>query len=106
MTKQDLINLLLAGIKESDAGRSDTVTITKRQAMELVSQLLSMKDDDEQPLIAKDGQVLFYCADCGQSFWADAREDTECFEKWHYHRWFGECPVCRREVVQNDRYWR
>ena len=58
MTKQDLINLLLAGIKESDAGRSDTVTITKRQAMELVSQLLSMKGDEEQALIAKDGQVL------------------------------------------------
>ena len=72
----------------------------------LLKDQAGLKQDAEQPLRDRDGKILFYCADCGQSFRAEPREDPECFEKWHYHRWFAACPRCSREVMQNDRYWR
>ena len=34
------------------------------------------------------------------------REDKESFEKWHYRTWYADCPWCKREVSQNDGYWR
>ena len=52
------------------------------------------------------GQKQFYCPDCSESFWEDPTEDEECFQRWHYHIWYGECPRCGKQIVQNDRYWR
>ena len=37
---------------------------------------------------------------------AEAREDKDCFERYHYHTWYADCPNCKKEVSQNDRYWR
>ncbi len=105
MTKQDLIDALFAGIEKSDAEKSDTVTISKGTASEILSMLIRIHDH-VQSRIEKDGKVLFYCADCGKSFFADPREDPECFERWHYHRWYATCPQCHADVTQNDRYWR
>ena len=105
MTKQDMIDALLAGIKVSDADMKDTVTISKGTASEILS-LLIRSQDAQLPTGDEDGKVLFYCADCGRSFRANPREDPECFEKWHYRRWLASCPLCRAEVSRNDRYWR
>lgn len=105
MTKQELINILQAGIEQSDADHSGTVTISQRKAAEIVEMLSSIREISI-PRTGRKGQVDFYCADCGRSFWADPREDQECYEKWHYHRWYAACPICRREVMRNDHYWR
>ena len=105
MTKQDMIDALLAGIKVSDADMKDTVTISKGTASEILS-LLIRSQDAQLPTGDEDGKVLFYCADCGQSFRAVPREDKDCYDRWKYHRWFANCPRCKAEVVQNDRYWR
>ncbi len=105
MDKKELIDLLLRAIEHSDEDKSDFVGIPRGDAADIVSLLLGIREV-KQPKEGKDGQVLFYCSDCGQSFWADPREDTECFTRWHYHRWFANCPACGDEVTQNDRYWR
>ena len=105
MTRTELIDVLLVGIEKSTAEKSDSVTISKGEAREILSLLAGM-GEESPPQSEKDGQVLFFCPDCGKSFWADPREDPDCFEKWHYHRWFANCPLCGAEVMQNDRYWR
>ena len=105
MTTQDLIDLLLSKIEQADQQKSDAVTIKKYEAVELLSLLLSTMETG-LPRTGEDGQMLFYCADCSQSFRAEPREDPECFARWQYRRWYADCPRCRREVSQNDRYWR
>ena len=105
MTKQDLMDILIIGIKEADARMDRNVTISKGAASEILSFLIRTQEAEE-PRVDEQGQVLFYCADCGRSFWAAPREDPECFEKWHYHRWYANCPQCKAETMQNDRYWR
>ena len=105
MTKQDMIDTLILGIEKATKEESSTVTLSVYEATEILS-LLVRTQDNREPLVGKNGDVLFYCADCGQSFRAVPREDKDCFERWHYHRWFAECPKCRTEVSQNDRYWR
>ena len=105
MTKKDMIDALLAGIEKANAEKSRTVPISIGTASEILALLVSIREEETQR-VQDDGKVLFYCADCGQSFWADPREDKECFERWHYHRWFADCPKCHTEVSRNDRYWR
>ena len=105
MNRQELIYHLTTAIQRSDTAQSDTVTLPKEDAMEIASLLFNLQDA-KLPRTRGNGQVEFYCMDCSRSFWALAQEDTECFEKWHYHRWVTHCPYCKAEVMQNDRYWR
>lgn len=105
MTKQDMIDILILEIENATHEERSTITISAKAATEILSLLVSSKDNRE-PLIGESGDVLFYCAACGRSFRAVPREDEECFEKWQYHRWFANCPRCKAEVIQNDRYWR
>ena len=105
MEKQELITYLLRQIAQADAAGEDTVRIRKQAAAEIV-RLLSGQAEALQPPMNRDGDILFFCADCGQSFWAKPREDRDCFDKWHYHTWYAKCPLCGREVSRNDRYWR
>ena len=105
MTKQELVNLLHAGIERADAEGTDTVTISCREASEIAEMLSSIREM-APPWTGKKGQVDFYCSDCGKSFWADPKEDPECFAKYHYRRWYAACPACGREVMRNDHYWR
>ena len=105
MTKQDMIDTLLLGLEKANDKGANTVTISAGAASEILSLLIQTRENP-QPRISKKGEVMFYCAICSQSFMAVPREDPECFAKWHYHRWFANCPKCNPEVVQNDRYWR
>lgn len=105
MTKEQMIRLLLERIDTSDSVSGEFVLIRKSEAVELV-QMLSGTTAVKRPAVSTEGKTLFYCADCSRSFWADGREDRECFEKWKYHTWYAQCPHCGREVSQNDRYWR
>lgn len=105
MTKQDMIDTLILGIENATRNELTTITLSINEATEMLS-LLVHSQDNREPLVGKNGDVVFYCASCGQSFRAVPREDKECFEKWHYHRWFADCPKCKAEVMQNDRYWR
>ncbi len=105
MTKQDMIDTLMLGIENATRNELETITLSVSEATEMLS-LLVHSQDNREPLVGENGDVVFYCASCGQSFRAVPREDKECFEKWHYHRWFADCPICKAEVMQNDRYWR
>ena len=105
MTKQDMIDSLIRGIEKATKEGNPAVTLPVSEATEILSLLLKARDTRE-PLIGENGEVLFYCAACGQSFRALPREDKDCFDRWHYHRWFADCPKCGAEVTQNDRYWR
>ena len=105
MTKQDMIDSLLYGINQANEENRNTVIISAGTASEILALLIG-NQDKPQPLMTEEGEVLFYCADCGQSFRAVPREDPECFSRWHYHRWLANCPRCKTEVMQNDRYWR
>ena len=105
MERQELAEYLRRQIEASDAEGTETVQIRKQAAAELL-RLLS--GEQAAPLfpVGRDGETLFYCADCSRSFWAKAREDEECFRRWQYHTWYAQCPACGREVSRNDRYWR
>ncbi len=105
MTKDQMVSMLLDRINTSDSVSGDFVLIRKSEAIELI-QMLSGNKEIRRPARSTDGMTLFYCADCSRSFWADPREDKKCFEKYRYHTWYANCPVCAREVSQNDRYWR
>ena len=105
MTKQELINSLLCQLEKSDAVCGDQVLIPKDQVIQII-QALSGKKEIKKNQIDTKGKKLFYCMDCSKSFWADAREDKECFEKWHYHTWYANCPECNAQIAQTDRYWR
>ena len=105
MDREDLIGYLLEQIEYADAASADYVRIRKGAAEELV-RILSGRTESREIPQDTEGKILFYCADCGRSFWANGREDPECFEKWKYHTWYANCPRCEREVAQTDRYWR
>ena len=105
MKKQELVNRLLEQIERSDAENTNQIFITKEDAVQIV-RFLEENKDYVRVSRGENGQTLFYCADCGRSFWANGREDPECFEKWKYHTWYANCPRCEREVAQTDRYWR
>ena len=105
MTKQEMINLLLGQIGKSDSVCGDQVILPKEAAVELV-RMLSGQTEIRQIPNDTDGKILFYCIDCSKSFRAVGREDEKCFEKWHYHTWYANCPECGRNISQTDRYWR
>lgn len=103
MTDKQIIDALLKQLNGNED--SEYVTIPKEIAVAVVRMLSGQKRIGDGLADAK-GSVLFYCADCGKSFRADGREDEECFRKYQYHTWYASCPYCKREVTQNDRYWR
>ena len=105
MDREDLIGYLLEQIEYADAASADYVRIRKGAAEELV-RILSGRTEPREIPQDTEGKILFYCADCGKSFRAAAREDRERYAKWQYHTWYAVCPNCGREVCQNDRYWR
>lgn len=105
MTREEIIDSLLYQLEETDALNRDYVPIPKQAAVEIIRMLSGSKEISHSTQDEK-GRTLFYCPDCGKSFRADAREDKECFERYHYHTWYADCPNCKKEVSQNDRYWR
>ena len=105
MTKEELTGRLLLQLEKSDAVCGDQVLVPKEDVLEIIRLLTGQKEVKQIPKDTK-GQTLFYCMDCSRSFWAKAREDKECFEKWKYHTWYANCPVCGTEIAQTDRYWR
>ena len=105
MTKQELIDRLLLQLEKSDAVCGDQVLIPRKDVIRII-QLLSGQKEIKQKPVDTNGKKLFYCMDCSRSFWAAAREDKECFEKWKYHTWYAKCPNCKREIALTDRYWR
>lgn len=105
MSHEELAGRIVKGIEESRAMNGTHIYVSMPDAVQIVKILMGEKA--EEALSRSDeGHKLFYCSDCGHSFWAAPREDPECFEKWHYHAWYAECPGCHREVRQTDRYWR
>jgi DNA-directed RNA polymerase subunit RPC12/RpoP len=100
-----MINALHQAIAAADLQNTDRVLITRKEAEEIL-RLLGGQCSPQWTPKGTDGKVQFYCVNCSKSFWSDSREDTECFEKWHYHTWYANCPTCKREVSQSDRYWR
>lgn len=105
MTKQELIDSLFRQLEKSDAVCGDQVLIPRKDVLQIIRILSGQKEIKQKP-VNTDGKKLFYCMDCSKSFWAAAREDKECFEKWKYHTWYATCPECNREIAQTDRYWR
>ena len=101
-TAQNLAADLLAAV---DTTKGSTIRLSKEDAVRIAELLVRVQFVGETPK-RRDGEILFYCPACERSFSAKGREDTECFEKWHYHTWYAECPSCRRKVSQNDGYWR
>lgn len=101
-TAQSLVADLL---KEVDSTEGSYIRLSKEDAVRIAELLVRVQFVGEVPR-KRDGEILFYCPACEQSFSAAGREDPECFEKWHYHTWYASCPRCRREVSQNDGYWR
>ena len=105
MDKQDLISYLLQQIEASDSVSGDHVIIGRQEALQIAN-LLAGHPAISVDARRTDGMKLFYCSDCAKSFWASAREDQDCFNRWHYHTWLAGCPDCGRQVTLNDRYWR
>jgi len=101
-TAQALVADLLAAV---DSTEGNYILIPKEDAVRIAELLVRVRFVGETPQ-RRDGEILFYCPACEKSFSAKGREDTECFEKWHYHTWYAPCPSCGREVSQNDGYWR
>ena len=101
-TAQELVADILAAV-ESTEGKD--IQISKEDAVRIAELLVNVRFVGETPK-RRNGRILFYCPACEKSFSAEGREDKECFEKWHYHTWYALCPWCRREVSQNDGYWR
>ncbi len=105
MNRQEMKDYLLQLIEESDRVSGEYILLSKGHIIQIAQMLADPPGVRRLPQVT-DGRQLFYCADCGKSFWADGQEDEDCFRQWHYHRWYADCPECRREVFQNDRYWR
>ena len=105
MTKEEMISKLLVQLDKSDAVYGDQVIIPREDVLRIIQLLSGQKEIKRKP-VNTDGKKLFYCMDCSKSFWADPREDKECFEKWKYHTWYAKCPDCSREISVTDRYWR
>ena len=101
-TARDLAADLLKAV---DTVQGEYIQLPKEDAVRIAELLVRVQFVGEVPKM-QDGKILFFCAACGKSFRADGREDPECFGKWHYHTWYAACPWCRREVSQNDGYWR
>ena len=104
-TKDELVADLLKAIETSDSVCGDHILVPKADAIRIV-QLLSGVTTAQPASENTTGRILFYCTNCSKSFHANGREDRECFENYHYHRWYAKCPWCEQEVSQNDRYWR
>ncbi len=105
MNRQEMKDYLLQLIEQSDRVSGEYILLPKKQIIRIVQMLAGPQVVRRGPKLT-DGQQLFYCADCGKSFWAAGREDKDCYTQWHYHRWYADCPECKQEVAQNDRYWR
>ena len=105
MEKQKMIRYLQEQIGKSDAMSGEYVLIGRKEAEEII-RVLSGQPLYQAPLTENDGKAIFYCADCARSFRAVPEEDKTCFEKYGYHTWYAPCPLCKREVSRNDRYWR
>ena len=105
MNKEELVGYLLGQIDAADYVHGSAIMIPVKTAEEIV-ELLTGGQEIRRVKHNPEGQTLFFCSDCGQSFWAAGEEDRECFEKWKYHTWHADCPLCGRRVAQNDRYWR
>ncbi len=101
-TAQGLVADLL---KEVDSTEGNYIRIPKEDAVRIAELLVRVQFVGEVP-IKRAGEILFYCPACEKSFSAAGREDEKSFEKWHYHTWYAPCPWCKREVSQNDGYWR
>ena len=101
-TAQKLVADLLAAV---DKTKGSDIRLSKEDAVRIAELLVRVQFVGETPS-RSNGRILFYCPSCEKSFSAEGREDRECFEKWHYHTWYAPCPWCRREVSQNDGYWR
>ena len=106
-SKEELIESLMTAIETSDTLCGDHILVRKADAIRILQLLAGTKDLKirKNPQFTEGG-ILFYCADCSKSFRTAGREDPECYEKWQYHTWYASCPWCKREVSQNDRYWR
>lgn len=105
MKNTELVDSLITGIQEADSMNSDYIFLRKYDAMKLL-EILTGQHAEAVLGKGKEGKKLFFCSDCGKSFWEVPREDETCFAKYRYHTWYANCPLCRREVSQNDRYWR
>ena len=92
-------------LEAADAVEGDYIRIRKTDAVR-IAELLVKAQFVSEALSVTNGKILFFCPACEKSFSADGREDTACFEKWHYHTWHADCPWCKREISQNDGYWR
>ena len=92
-------------LKAVDSAEGDDVRIPKSDAVRIAELLVGVQFVGETPT-RRDGRIMFFCPTCARSFNADGREDRESFEKWHYRTWYANCPHCKREVSQNDGYWR
>ena len=101
-TAQNLVADLLAAV---DSTKGNSIQLPKEDAVRIAELLVRVQFVGEIPK-QRDGEILFFCPVCEKSFSAVGREDSECFEKWHYHTWYAPCPCCGREVSQNDGYWR
>ena len=105
MAHEELISALIQGIRECDSMNGSYIYVSRNDAVQLV-RILTGDMAEETLKRMGTGQKQFYCPDCSESFWEDPTEDEECFQRWHYHIWYGECPRCGKQIVQNDRYWR
>lgn len=105
MNKTEMKEYLLHLVEDSDMVSGEYIPLSKCHIIQIIY-MLSEGNDVQRVPKSTDGQKLFFCSDCCKSFWADPREDKDCFRQWHYHRWYANCPECNREVSQNDRYWR
>ena len=101
-TAQSLVADLLHAV---DTTEGNEIRLSKEDAVRIAELLVRVRFVGEVPK-TKEGQILFYCPACEKSFSAEGREDPDCFKKWHYHTWYAPCPWCKREVSQNDGYWR
>lgn len=101
-TTRELVADLLKAV---DSTEGDSVRIPKSDAVRIAELLVGVQFVGETP-IYQNGKILFFCPACEKSFSAAGREDKQSFEKWHYRTWYANCPRCKREVSQNDGYWR
>ena len=103
MTKEQIADVLL---KQLNSDEDSTQVIIPREMAVAIVRMLTGQRAFGGGKSGPNGSVLFYCADCGTSFRANGREDKDCFQTYQYHTWYAACPHCKREVSQNDRYWR
>ena len=105
MANEELIRKIVQGIEDCDSMNGTHIFLERSDAIQLISVLSGGTNDYPQEK-RKQGEVLFYCQNCGKSFHAEPREDSECSKKRNYHIWYADCPWCKKEVRQTDMYWR